>query len=78
MWANSVYTPKMWSIALLKKPVNGQLTADQQTYNYWVSKVSYVSYSKLNELYYLQIRIQVEHTIGLLKGTFQSLKSSTP
>ena len=30
--------------------------------------------SKLNELHYLQIRIQVEHTIGLLKGTFQSLK----
>jgi hypothetical protein len=58
MWADSAYTPETWSVAPFKKPVNGQLTADQRTYNYWVSK----------------IRIRVEHTIGMLKGTFQSLK----
>ena len=55
MWADFAYTPKMWSVALFKKPVNGQLTADQRTYSYWVSKVSYVLSSKLNELHYLQI-----------------------
>ena len=40
MWADSAYTPEMWSIVPFKKPANGQLTADQRTYNYWVSKVS--------------------------------------
>jgi DDE superfamily endonuclease len=74
MWADSAYTPETWSVAPFKKPVNGQLTADQRTYNYWVSKVSYLLPSELNEPYYLQIRIRVEHTMGLLKGTFQSLK----
>src|SRR5712672_1443797 len=40
MWADSAYTPEAWSVAPFKKPVNGQLTADQRTFNYWVSKVS--------------------------------------
>ena len=40
MWADSAYPPETWSIAPFKKPINGQLTADQRTYNYWVSKVS--------------------------------------
>ena len=53
----TVYTPETWSVAPFKKPINEQLTADQRTYNYWVSKVSYVSCSKLNELHYLQIHI---------------------
>jgi hypothetical protein len=34
MWANSAYTPETWSIAPFKKPANGQLMADQRTYNY--------------------------------------------
>jgi len=74
MWADSAYPPETWSIAPFKKPVNGQLTADQRTYNYWVSKVRHVPLSELKETYCLQIRIRVEHTMGLLKGTFQSLK----
>jgi hypothetical protein len=74
MWADSAYPPEIWSVAPFKKPVNGQLTADQRTYNYWVSKVSYIQPSMLNEFNCLQIRICVEHTVGLLKGTFQSLK----
>jgi len=74
MWADSAYTPEAWSVAPFKKPVNGQLTADQRTFNYWVSKVSCPQLSELNESYCLQVRIRVEHTIGLLKGTFQSLK----
>jgi hypothetical protein len=80
MWADSAYPPETWSVAPFKKPINGQLTPDQRTYNYWVSKVSVSLHStlsflmNLNGSYYLQIRIRVEHTIGLLKGTLQSLK----
>ena len=74
MWADSAYTPETWSVALFKKPVNRQLTADQRTYNYWVSKVSFTLCSKFNEPHCSQICIRVEHTIGMLKGTFQSLK----
>src|SRR6266403_1821703 len=40
MWADSAYSPETWSVSPFKKPVNGQLTANQRTYNYWVSKVS--------------------------------------
>jgi hypothetical protein len=40
LWADSAYPPETWSVAPFKKPANGQLTADQRTYNYWVSKVS--------------------------------------
>jgi len=58
MWVDTAYPPETWSVAPFKKPANEQLTANQKTYNYWVSK----------------IRIRVEHTIGLLKGRFQSLK----
>ena len=53
MWADSAYTPETWSVAPFKKPVNGQLMADQKTYNYWVSKVSYMPHSKLNISNYL-------------------------
>ena len=42
MWADSAYAPETWSVAPFKKPINGQLTTDQKTYNYWVSKVSYI------------------------------------
>ena len=41
MWADSAYPPETWSVGPFKKPVNGQLTADQKTFNYWVSKVRY-------------------------------------
>jgi hypothetical protein len=41
MWADSAYSPEAWSVSPFKKPVNGQLTANQRTYNYWVSKVSH-------------------------------------
>jgi hypothetical protein len=74
MWADSAYAPETWSVAPFKKPINGQLTADQRTYNYWVSKVSTVFNVYGSTKCYLQIRIRVEHTMGLLKGTFQSLK----
>jgi len=74
MWADSAYPPETWSVAPFKKPVNGQLTADQRTYNYWVSKASHILHSKPGKSHCLQIRIRVEHTMGMLKGTFQSLK----
>jgi hypothetical protein len=80
MWADSAYPPETWSVAPFRKPINRKLTLDQRTYNYWVSKVSVSLHStlsflmNLNGFYYLQICIHVEHTIGLLKGTFQSLK----
>jgi hypothetical protein len=41
MWVDSTYSPETWSIAPFKKPIGGQLTADQRTYNFWVSKVSH-------------------------------------
>ncbi len=31
MWADLAYPPEMWSVAPFKKPVNGQLTADQMS-----------------------------------------------
>jgi hypothetical protein len=76
MWANSVYPPETWRISPFKKPVNGQLTADHKTFNYWVSKVSHTQPSTFNKSHvlWLQVRIRVEHTMGFLKGTFQSLK----
>ena len=76
IWADSTYPPETWSVLPFKKPVNGQLTSDQRTFNYWVSKVSYEVFSsrRCTELHRLQVRIQAEHAIGLLKGTFQSLK----
>jgi hypothetical protein len=42
MWADSAYPPEMWSVAPFKKPINRQLTTDQRTYNYWVSKASHI------------------------------------
>jgi DDE superfamily endonuclease len=76
MWVDSAYPPETWSVSLFKKPVNGQLTSDQRTFNYWVSKVSYEVFSsrRCTKLHCLQVRIQAEHAIGLLKGTFQLLK----
>lgn len=41
MWADSAYPPETWSVGPFKKPINGQLSADQRTFNYWVSKVRY-------------------------------------
>jgi hypothetical protein len=43
MWADTAYPPETWSVAPFKKPIHGQLTADQKTYNYWVAKVSHTS-----------------------------------
>ena len=74
MWVDPAYTPETWSVAPFKKPINRQLTADQRMYNYWVSKVCHIQLSDFNKSYCLQIHICVEHTMGLLKGTFQSLK----
>jgi DDE superfamily endonuclease len=49
MWADSAYAPETWSVAPFKKPVNGQLTADQRTYNYWVAKVRRAWLSEVNK-----------------------------
>lgn len=57
MFADSAYPIETWSVAPFKKPRHRALTPDERTFNYWVSRV----------------RIRVEHTIGLLKGRFQSL-----
>ena len=75
MWADSAYPPETWSVGPFKKPVNGQLTADQRTFNYWVLKVRHNRFQhSAFHGHVLQIRIRVEHMMGLLKGTFQSLK----
>ncbi|KAI3998489.1 hypothetical protein K525DRAFT_176421, partial [Schizophyllum commune Loenen D] len=58
LWADSAYPPTTFTVAPYKKPVNGDLTPDQRTFNYWISK----------------IRIRIEHTMGMLKGRWQSLR----
>ncbi|KDR70601.1 hypothetical protein GALMADRAFT_47600, partial [Galerina marginata CBS 339.88] len=58
MWADSAYLCESWCVCPFKKPIGRDLTADQRSYNYHV----------------LKVRIRSEHCIGLLKGTFQSLK----
>jgi hypothetical protein len=57
MWADSAYPSETWSVSPFKKPAKHELSPDQKTFNYHLSK----------------IRIHVEHAIGLLKGRFQSL-----
>ncbi|KAF8235112.1 hypothetical protein L208DRAFT_1258770, partial [Tricholoma matsutake] len=57
MWADSAYPSETWSVSPFKKPANSELSPDQKTFNYYLSK----------------IHIRVEHAIGLLKGRFQSL-----
>ena len=50
MWADSSYPLETWSIGLFKKPINGQLNANQRTFNYWVSKAWFGFYSKVYSL----------------------------
>jgi hypothetical protein len=74
MWADSAYPCETWSVSPFKKPARGSLNADQRTFNYHISKVCIRFTSSLSaECPNLQIRIRVEHAIGLLKGRFQSL-----
>ena len=48
MWADSAYPPETWSVGPFKKPINGQLTADQRSFNFWVSKVRYIHLSMIS------------------------------
>ncbi|KZP19661.1 hypothetical protein FIBSPDRAFT_1024780 [Athelia psychrophila] len=57
IWANSAYPVEKWCVSPFKKPTRRELSPDQRTYNYHVSKVC----------------IRSEHAIGLLKGRFQAL-----
>ena len=58
MWADSTYPPETWSISPFKKPVNGQLTADHKTFNYWVSKVSCTQPSTFNKSHVLWLQVR--------------------
>ncbi|KAF8228636.1 hypothetical protein L208DRAFT_1052975, partial [Tricholoma matsutake] len=58
MWADSAYATLACTISPFKKPAGGELTHDQHTFNYYVSR----------------IRVQSEHVIRMLKNQFQSLK----
>jgi hypothetical protein len=40
IWADSAYPAETWCVAPFRKPVGGELSPDQRTYNYHVSKVS--------------------------------------
>lgn len=40
LWADSAYPAEKWCVSPFKKPTRGELTPDQRTYNYHVSKVS--------------------------------------
>ncbi|KAF8236445.1 hypothetical protein L208DRAFT_1251442 [Tricholoma matsutake] len=39
MWADSAYPSETWSVSLFKKPANSELSPDQKTFNYYLSKV---------------------------------------
>ncbi|KAH7919059.1 hypothetical protein BV22DRAFT_968194, partial [Leucogyrophana mollusca] len=58
VWADSAYGSQTWCVVPFKRPSQGDLTADQKTFNYHLSKV----------------RVRSEHLFGALKGRFQSLK----
>jgi hypothetical protein len=58
VWADSAYTPTTWCVPPFKKPARGELTRLQRHFNYHLSR----------------LRVRSEHTFGLLKGRFQSLK----
>lgn len=56
--ADSGYTPSRYIIPAFKKPPNRDLSIEENQFNYQLSN----------------IRVRVEHCIGILKGRFQSLK----
>lgn len=58
VWADSAYPATTWCVVPFKRPTRGQLSRNQKTFNYNLSR----------------IRIRSEHAIGLLKGRFQSLR----
>lgn len=58
IWADSAYPCHTWCVPPFKKPPNQQLTSRQKKFNYYLAMV----------------RVRSEHTIGLLKGRFQSLR----
>jgi len=39
MWADSAYPSETWSVSPFKKPARGELSPDQKTFNYYLSKV---------------------------------------
>jgi hypothetical protein len=39
IWADSAYPAEKWCVSPFKKPIGGELTPDQRTYNYHVSRV---------------------------------------
>jgi DDE superfamily endonuclease len=57
IWADSAYPVTPWCVPPFKKPPRGELSRNEKIFNYHLSR----------------IRIRSEHTIGLLKGRFQSL-----
>lgn len=76
IWADSAYPVETWCVPPFKKPAHGELTPDQRTFNYHLSKVISILFdSKTSKTNYspVKIRIRIEHAIGLLKGRFQSL-----
>lgn len=56
--ADPAYAVTGWCIAPFKRPAGGTLTREQRRFNY----------------YHSRLRVQVECAIGLLKGTWQSLR----
>lgn len=56
--ADSAYTPSREIIPAYKKPVHGEMSADNTRFNY----------------YHSNLRVRVEHCIGILKSRFQCLK----
>jgi DDE superfamily endonuclease len=44
MWADSAYPSETWSVSPFKKPNGRELSQDQKTFNYYLSKVRLFHY----------------------------------
>ena len=58
VWADTAYPIETWCVAPFRKPVGGELSADQRTYNYHVSRVSHALFIFVS----LQFSISDPHT----------------
>ena len=48
MWVDSAYPSEVWSVSPFKKPARGELTRDQRTFNYHLSKVNVNTVSRVS------------------------------
>jgi hypothetical protein len=64
LWADSAYPCERWSVCPFKKAIGRDLTPDQRSYNYHVSKVS--------PLHIIAVRIEYSNTFSQGSHTFRT------